>query len=132
MVAALISSTPPEMHGILAAKARAKEAWASIRTRRLSSDRVCEANTQRLRAEFEDITFKDGECVDDFAMTIGGLATQLHSLGDTIDDQRIVQKFLCVVPSHFAQVAISIETLLGLHTLSIEELMGRLRVFEDE
>lgn len=55
-----------------------------------------EANTQRLRADFENIAFKDGEHVDDFAMRIDALATQIRALGDSVDDARVVQKFLRV------------------------------------
>lgn len=97
-VAALIRSTPPEMDSMLMAKACPKKAWASIGTQRLGSDRVHEANAQRLQADFENIAFKDGECVDNFAMRIDGLATQLRSLGDTVDDARIVQKFCASSP----------------------------------
>jgi hypothetical protein len=38
---------------------------------------------------------------------------------------------LCVLPQHYAQIAISIETLLDLKTLTIEELVGRLKMAED-
>ncbi|KAE8766461.1 hypothetical protein D1007_62315 [Hordeum vulgare] len=95
------------------------------------SNRVREANAQKLRADFENITFKEGELVDDFAMRISSLAPQLRALGDTMDDARVVRKFLHVVPPRFAQVAVSIETLLDLSELSIEELTGQLRVVED-
>ncbi|XP_037451934.1 mucin-4-like [Triticum dicoccoides] len=130
-VAALMRATPPEMHGMLAAKASAKEAWEAIRTQRLGSNHVREVNAQKLRADFENIAFKEGELVDDFAMRISSLASQLRALGDTMDDARLVRKFLRVVPSRFAQVAVSIETLLDLSELSVEELTGRLRVVED-
>ncbi|VAH85559.1 unnamed protein product [Triticum turgidum subsp. durum] len=130
-VAALMRATPPEMHGMLAAKASAKEAWEAIRTQRLGSNRVREANAQKLRADFENIAFNEGELVDDFAMRISSVASQLRALGDTMDDARVVRKFLRVVPSRFAQVAVSIETFLDLSELSIEELTGRLRVVED-
>ncbi|VAH22381.1 unnamed protein product [Triticum turgidum subsp. durum] len=130
-VAALMRATPLEMHGMLAAKASAKEAWEAIRTQRLGSNRVREANAQKLRADFENIAFKEGELVDEFAMRISSLASQLRALGDTMDDARVVRKFLRVVPSRFAQVAVSIETLLDLSELSVEELTGQLRVVED-
>lgn len=64
-------------------------------------------------------------------MRISSLASQLRALGDIMDDARVVRKFLRVVPPRFAQVAVSIETLLDLSELSIEELTGRLRVVED-
>lgn len=73
---------------------------AAIKTQRLGSDCVREANTQWLRVEFESITFRDGERVIDFTMRITGLVTSLLSLGDTIDDTKVVQKFQCV--SRFA------------------------------
>uniref|UniRef100_A0A453IJ58 DUF4219 domain-containing protein n=1 Tax=Aegilops tauschii subsp. strangulata TaxID=200361 RepID=A0A453IJ58_AEGTS len=53
-VAALMRTMPPEMHGMLAAKASAKEAWEAIRTQRFGSNRVREANAQKLRAGFEN------------------------------------------------------------------------------
>ena len=76
-VAALMRATPPEMHGMLAAKASAKEAWEAIRTQRFGSNRVHEANAQKLRADFENIAFKERELVDDFAMRISSVASQL-------------------------------------------------------
>lgn len=90
MVAALISSIPEEINGMLATKTSAKEAWTSIRTQRLSNYRMHEASVQRLRVYSENIIFKDGERVDDFFMWIDNLATQLRLLGDTVDDERIV------------------------------------------
>ena len=40
-------------------------------------------------------------------------------------------KYLRVVPPRFAQIALSIETLLDMSTLSIEEVTGRLKAIED-
>ena len=47
-----------------------------------------------------------------------------------MDEVRVVQKFLCVVPSRYMQIALAIETMLDLNTLSVEELVGRLRSAE--
>lgn len=82
---------------------------------------------QRLRKEFEQIAFKDGETLDAFGMRITNLANNLRSLGDVIDEVKIVQKFLREVPSQYSQIACSIETLLDLNGMSVEELIGRLR-----
>lgn len=48
-----------------------------------------------------------------------------------MDDMRIMQKFLRVIPSRFAQVPVSIDTFLDLRERSIKELTCRLRVVED-
>lgn len=71
-----------------------------------------EANAQKVRADFENIAFKEGELVEDFAMRISSVASQLRALGDTMDDARVVRKLLRVVPPRFTQVAVSIETFL--------------------
>lgn len=64
-------------------------------------------------------------------MRLTGLVNQLSILGDPEQAHKVVEKLLRVVPSKFAQIALSIETILDVSTLSIEEVTGRLRVVED-
>ena len=106
-------------------------AWEAIRLQHKGSDRVRETHLRRLRAEFETVSFKDGERVDDFAMRISGIASSLRSFGDNVDEDKIVRKFLSVVPTRFVQIAFSIETLLNPATLTVEEVTGHLRAVED-
>jgi len=129
---AMIRGVPPEMHSMLLNKKSAKEAWEAIKSMRLGADRVKEVNAQKLLAEFEAISFKSGETIEDFAVRIGKLATDLKGLGETsVDDTRVVKKFLRVVPPRYNQVAITIEMFCDLKTLSVEELVGRLCAAED-
>lgn len=130
-LAAFLRSVPPEMMRVIAAKDTARDAWNAVRTMRMGVEHVREAKAQRLRREFENLAFKDGESVEDFALRLSGLVTDLQVLGDEIDDERAVRKFLRVVPARYAQVAISIETLVDLSTLTIEELTGRLLAVEE-
>jgi len=129
---AMIRGVPGEMHSMLLNKKSAKEAWEAIKSMRLGAERVKEVNAQKLLAEFESISFKTGESIDDFAVRIGKLATDLKGLGDeSVDDTRVVKKFLRVVPPCYNQVAVTIEMFCDLKTLSVEELVGRLRAAED-
>jgi hypothetical protein len=129
---AMLRGVPPEMHSMLLNKKSMKEAWEAIKTMRLGADRVKEVNAQKLLGEFESISFKAGESIDDFAIRITKLATDLKGLGETsVDDSRVVKKFLRVVPSRYNQVAVAIEMFCDLKTLTIEELVGRLRAAED-
>jgi hypothetical protein len=86
---------------------------------------------QKLHQKWDRLTFRPGEDIDDFALCLSGLVQQLawHSDND-IDKQKVV-KYLCVVPKKYTQLTLSIETLLDLSTLSIEEVMGRLKVVDD-
>ena len=64
-------------------------------------------------------------------MRLQGLVNELAPLGDPIDDKRVLLKFLHVVPKQYKQLAWSIESLVDLSTMVIEELVGRLRVVDD-
>jgi hypothetical protein len=44
----------------------------------------------------------------------------------------VILKFLCVVPKKYKQMAKSIESLLELRNMSIEELTGRLKVYDED
>ena len=89
-----------------------------------------ESNIEQLRKELSEIRFKDGEFVDDFSMPITGLANSITTLGGSINETEIMKKMLQVVPDHLEQVAISIETLLDVNDLTVEEVTGRLRNVE--
>lgn len=130
-LAAILRAVPPEMKAGLAVKKSAKEAWEAVKKMRVGDDRVKSANVQRLLKEFENVAFHDGESVDDFAMRINGLVASLRELGEAMEDSRVVKKILRVVPKKMKQVAVAIEMLLDLNTMSVEELVGRLRVAEE-
>jgi hypothetical protein len=130
-LSALLRAVPPEMVPVLANKDTSKEAWEAVKLMRMGVNRARTATAQRLRKEFEQIAFKDGESLDSFGMRITNLANNLRSLGDDVDEVKIVQKFLREVPKQYSQIACSIETLLDLEGMSVEELIGHLRSAEE-
>ncbi|KAF8783882.1 hypothetical protein HU200_000329 [Digitaria exilis] len=127
----ILKAVPPEFVTTLGSKDSATEAWDCLKTMRLGGDWVRKAKVQQLRREYEAIAFREGEAVEDFALRLTTVVTQLAQLGDKIGDEETVAKYLCVVPPRFAQIALSIETLLDLSTLSIEDVTGRLKAVED-
>jgi hypothetical protein len=127
---AILTSVPPEMVPVLAAKDNAKMAWDMIKTLRVGVDRVREARRQKLRKEFDGLAFRTGENTEDFSLRVSSVITELQSLGDTTSELDGVQKILRVAPTRYAQMACSIETLIDLKQLSIEELSGRLSASE--
>ena len=126
----LLRAVPPEMLGVLVVKETAKAARDTIKVMPMGVHRVREATWQRLRVEFKQIAFHDGETLDAFGMRITSLVNQLRTLGDNVKEVRVVQKLLRVVPPHYVQIAVAIETLLDLSTISVEEIIGRLRTAE--
>jgi hypothetical protein len=130
-LAAILRAVPAEMKSMIAEKCSAKEAWMVVRIMRLGDEYVCEANAQKLLGAFENVKFRDGEMIDEFAMRLNTLASKLRTLGEKVDEVRLVKKMLRIVPKQYRQIAMSIlVTLLDLNTLSLEGLVGRLRAAE--
>jgi hypothetical protein len=127
---AILRAVPLEVQAGLAVKSMATEASEAIRQVRIGADRDRESNAERLWREFDDITFKTGETIEGFSLLLNTVASQLRILGDDISDKEVIKKMLHVVPEKLEQVAISMETLLDLDSLSIEEAIGRLRAIK--
>ena len=128
---AILKSVPIEYVVPLGAKDFAKEAGESLESMRLGGDRMRKAKAQQLRREYEAIAFRDGEAIEDFALRLTSLVSQLAQVGVDIDEEAVVAKYLHVVPPRLAQIVLSIETLLDMSTLSIKDVTGRLKVVED-
>ncbi|XP_066311111.1 uncharacterized protein [Miscanthus floridulus] len=115
----------------LVTKPSAKQAWEAIWTMRISDDRVRKSMAQSLRAEYEQIAFRDGESVEDFALCLSNLVQRLAILGDPELEPKVVAKYLHVARPRYRQLIISIETLLDINKLTIEEVTGRLKAADD-
>ncbi|XP_066380101.1 uncharacterized protein [Miscanthus floridulus] len=59
------------------------------------------------------------------------LISKLKSHGVTIDEEETVSKYLHSVPAKYIQIALSIETMLDLSTLTIEDVTCRLRAVDE-
>jgi hypothetical protein len=128
----ICSAVPPELISALATKPSAREAWESIKTMRIGVDRVRKASAQKLRWDYEQLTLRDGEMVEDFAMRLTGMMNQLATLGDPEPDDKIVAKYLRVARPRYHQLVVSIETLLDIESLSVEEVTAQLKAVEDD
>ena len=64
--------------------------------------------------------------MEDFSLRLQSLISKLRSHGVTIDEEEAVSKYLHSVSTKYIQIALSIETMLDLSTLTIEDVTGRL------
>jgi hypothetical protein len=124
-------SVPPELMGSIASKPSAKAAWEAIILRNVGVDRVRKAKASTLKREFDSLAFLDGESIDDFGTRIGRITNQLAVLGFEYKEEEIVHMFLPALPPRFEQIATSIETLVDLETITVDELIGRLKSSEE-
>jgi hypothetical protein len=130
---ALVAAVPPEMQFLLSKERTAKEVWDAIAAARIGSDRARKSTLQALCKEWENMAFKPGEDVDDFALRLNTLLQKMVQYGDdTYDKEIVVEKLFRCVPKKYKQIARSIESLLDLSTKSIEEAIGLLKIVDSD
>jgi hypothetical protein len=117
----------------LSKKRTTKEAWDAIAVARIGNDRACKTTLQALHKEWENLAFKPGEGVDDFALRLNTLQQKMVQFGDdTYGEERAVEKLFWCIPEKYKQIACSIKSLLDLSTMSIEKAIGRLKVVDGD
>ena len=130
-LAAIYQGVSEDLLLTLAEKDSAKEAWEMHKTMHMGAERVKEAKVQTLKSEFEVLRMKNGESVDDFAMKLTAIVNGIRSLGDKVEEVYVVKKLLRAVPPKFLQIVTSIEQFGDLKTMTMEEMIGHLKVHEE-
>jgi hypothetical protein len=69
--------------------------------------------------------------VEGFSLRLQSLISKLRSHDITIDEEEAVSKYLHSVPVKYIQIALSIETMLDLSTLTIEDVIGHLPMVDE-
>ena len=64
-------------------------------------------------------------------MKLTMIVSDIRSLGDMVEEISVVKKFLRVVPPRFMQIVTSIEQFGDLKNMSVEEVIGCLKVHEE-
>ena len=69
-----------------------KKAWDALGTTYQGLDKLNTSKLQILRRDFESLSMKYSETIDTFYPRFVGLINQLKSHGESIEDQRVVEK----------------------------------------
>ncbi|XP_061999122.1 uncharacterized protein LOC133716425 [Rosa rugosa] len=110
----------------------AKASWELLQTTHEGNKKVKAQKLQSLVLEFEEMTMREDESVDDFHSRLINVTNQCHGLGDPILEHRIVKKFLRALPPSFEAKQIAIEEAQDLDSYSLDELVGNLKTFESK
>jgi hypothetical protein len=105
--------------------------WDSLKTRFISIDRVKVACLATLKGEFDRLILEDTESLDDYAGKISGMVVRYSKLGMTLDDASMVKKLLNTVPDRLYPAVADIEQFYDAETMSFEETLSRLRMFNE-
>ncbi|XP_062186747.1 uncharacterized protein LOC133890371 [Phragmites australis] len=101
----ILRTVSQEMIGTLIVKTSSKQAQDTIKLMCVGDNCVHKVSTQQLQMEFKAISFRDKETIDDCAMHLSGLVTNLATLKEMMEEQNM--------------------------TLTLEEVTGRLKAVED-
>lgn len=110
----------------------AKKVCDAIKARHLGADRVREAQLQTLKAEFDRLKMKETESIDDFVCKLSEISSKSASLGENIDESKLVKKFLSSLPrKKYIHIVASLEQVLDLNITTFEDIIGRLKAYEE-
>ncbi|XP_074373447.1 uncharacterized protein LOC141713772 [Apium graveolens] len=130
-LAVIYQGVPEDILLSLAEKNTAKEAWVAIKTMCLGADRVRTTKIQTLKAEFDSLTMKEIEPIDEFSMKLNDFVTNIRALGEEVQESYMVKKLLRAVPTKFLQIASTIEQFGDVEQMTIEETVGSLKIHEE-
>ncbi|KAD1131217.1 hypothetical protein E3N88_43245 [Mikania micrantha] len=107
-----------------------KEAWDPLYKAYRGEELVKTVRLQTLRCEFDSLRMKETESIEDFYNRIIVLLNKLRVNGETINDQRVVEKVLRSLTRKFEYVVVAIEESRDITNLSLESLLGILQSHE--
>ena len=111
----------------------AKKVWDAIKACHLGAERVREACLQTLMAEFDHLKMKETKTIDDFVGKLSKISWKSASLGENIEEAKLVKKFLKSLPRRkYIHIVASLKQVLDLKVTSFEDIIGRLRSYEEQ
>eukprot|EP00253_Pinus_taeda_P031937 PITA_31937 len=115
----------------IAAAKTSKEAWKTLKIAYQGMEKVKTTKLQLLRRDFENLCMKESDNIDSFFTQVIGLVTQIRSHGEILEERRIVEKLLRVLPLKFDVIVTTIEETKDLTNFSVDELHASLITHEE-
>ena len=110
----------------------AKETQEFLKRRYMGDACVIKDRVQTLLREFETMFMGEEESVANFAGKLSKVVTQLRSLGEKIDNGVLVAKLLRAATTMFDAITSSIEKFGDMDSMSLEEAIGSLKIYEEK
>ncbi|KAK9078427.1 hypothetical protein SSX86_002484 [Deinandra increscens subsp. villosa] len=112
-------------------KKTAKDVWEALKTRFVGAERVQKARLHTLKVEFESLSMKEEETIDEYAGKLSGMISKYNSVGAVLEDADLVRKLLDTVTDKFIHLVASMEQYSDTDKMPFEEAIGRLKAYED-
>lgn len=100
--------------------------------RHMGAEHVREARLSTLTADFSRLKMKETDSIDSFIGKISELCTKSEALGETIEEPKIVKKFLHILPrKKYIHIIAAFEQVLDLKKNSFEDIVRHLKAYEE-
>eukprot|EP00253_Pinus_taeda_P009201 PITA_09201 len=110
----------------IAATKTSKEAWKTLKTSYHGMKKLKTTKLQLLRRDFENLCMKESDNIDSFFKHVIGLVTQIRTHGEILEERRIVEKLLRILPSKFDVIVTTIKETKDLSNFSVDDLHASL------
>ena len=111
-------------------KGTSKEIWDSLKKKYQGTARVKRAQLQALRRDWEILSMKSGEFVNDYFARTLTIANKMRMYGEQMADLTIIEKILRSMTARYDYVVCSIEESHDLDSMAVDELQSSLLIHE--
>ena len=105
----------------------AKSAWDILAVTYEGDSSVKDQRLSSLEREFENLSMKDNESIDDFYSRLSNVANQCRGLGEEISEFKIVKRIIQSLSPSYHHLAIVFQQTQDLSVYSVEKLIGNIK-----
>ncbi|CAA6654616.1 unnamed protein product [Spirodela intermedia] len=128
----IFSTISDEITRELEVEKSARETWQILKVKGGGVSRLLKGRVQALRRDLKNLSMDDGEVILDFFVKISSIVVELRSLGENISESVVCAKVLRSVSGKFDSITTSIEQFQDLTAISLDDVVGTLKLHEDK
>ena len=128
----LFSTFSDEVTRELDVEKPAKQTWLTLKVKSGGVSRIRKAWIQSLKRDYESLSMDDDDLFLDYFGKLSCVVNELRSLDEVITNAEVAAKLLRSVSGKFDAITTLIEQFQDLKTITLEEVIGTLKVHEDK
>ncbi|GKA74913.1 retrovirus-related pol polyprotein from transposon TNT 1-94 [Tanacetum coccineum] len=97
----------------------------------IPEDLILQIGNLKIRKEMWEAIKTHNDSVDAYAAKLSGIASKSATLGEVMSEHKLVKKFLTSLPRRFVHIVAALEKVLDLKTMGFEDVVGRLKAYEE-
>ena len=108
----------------------AKEVWDKLQTTYEGDGKFKEAKLQMYKGQFEQLRMNEDEDITTYILRFDQIVNTIRGLGKEVDEAIFVQKVLRTLPKRFIPNISTLEEIIDLKSMTVDQLHGTLEAYE--